>query len=82
MIRTPSRISTNQNYEPWNNEENAIFNKASAYSRTTPLIPEWNEIRLFMIGEMQKGIMGQMTAQEIADSVTKYGNELLAEAAE
>ena len=35
-----------------------------------------------MIGEMQKGIMGQMTAQEIADSVTKYGNELLAEAAE
>lgn len=80
MIRTPSRISTNLNYAPWNDEENAIFTAAGEFSRPTPSIPEWAEIRLIMVQEMQKAVMGQQSAEETAKAVTAQGNALLAEA--
>lgn len=80
MIRTPSRISTIENYAPWNDENNASLNAAAPYSRSAPGVPEWPEIRLIMIQEMQKAVMGQQTAEETAKAVTEQGNALLAEA--
>jgi len=82
MIRTPSRISVNRDYAPWNEPQNDIFNQANEFSRPIPVIPEFAELRLIMINEMQKAIMGQQTAEQTGKAITEQGNALIAEGAE
>ena len=80
MIRTPSRISTNKNYAPWNDADNEIFIRSSAYTRSLPGIPEWADFRLIMIEEMQKAIMGLQDAETTGKTMAERCNALLAEA--
>ena len=79
MIRTPSRISSNLNYAPWNEPVNDIYNEAGLHSHRSPVIPEWAEIRIVIINEVQKAIMGQQTAEQAGKNITEQGNALIAE---
>lgn len=81
-IRTPSRISTTNDYAPWNGEDYAVMNAAAAKAKTPPTLPEFTELRLIIITEMQKAVMGQQTAAETAAHIVEQGNALIAEAAE
>lgn len=81
MIRTPARASTNRDYEPWNSDDYKYFALQAATAKAPPSLPEWTELRLIIIEEMQKAIMGQQTAEEAGAAMTKRGNELIAESA-
>lgn len=81
MIRTPARISTNQNYAPWNGEDYATLVKAGEFAHNPVLIPQWSEIRLIMIREVQKVLMGEQTAEQAGKAITEQGNALLKEGA-
>lgn len=79
MIRTPARVSSTQNYEPWNGEDYEVMNAAAAKAKAPPTVPEWTELRLIIISEMQKLVMGQQTAEETANAITEQGDVLLKE---
>lgn len=79
MIRMPSRISSTENYAPWNSEDYAVLNEAAALAKAPPTLPEFTELRLIIITEMQKAVMGEQTAEEAAANIVEQGNALIAE---
>lgn len=78
-IRTPSRISTTADYAPWNGEDYAVMNAAADLAKAPPTAPEFTELRLIIITELQKAVMGEQTAAETAAAIVEQGNALFAE---
>jgi multiple sugar transport system substrate-binding protein len=75
-IREPSRKSAT-NVPPWNSDQFKPVFEASAYSKLTPVIPQWTDIQTMVITELQKILLGQKTPEQGAKDMTDQANVIL-----
>jgi multiple sugar transport system substrate-binding protein len=75
-IREPARKSA-MNIPPWNSEEFKPLVVASAYSRLTPIVPQWNDIQNMIITELQKILLGVKTPEQGAKDMADQADNIL-----
>jgi len=76
LNRSPSRISARV-YAPWNEPKYKIFTEASKTTRSIPPVAGWVDMQTALITNLQKGLIGQQTPQQVADESTKQINAII-----
>ncbi len=76
LNRSPSRTSARV-YAPWNEPKYAIFTEAAKTTRSIPPVAGWVDMQTALITNLQKGLIGQMTPQQVADESTKQMNAIV-----
>ena len=64
-------------YAPWNEPQYKIFTEAAKTTRSIPPVAGWVDMQTALITNLQKGLIGQKTPQQVADESTKQMNAII-----
>lgn len=76
LNRSPARLSARK-YPPWNEPKYKIFTEASKTTRSIPPVAGWVDMQTALITNLQKGLIGQLTPRQVADTSTKQMNDII-----